>query len=352
MSVRLSRRLLFDDETRKVELLSTRVCDLPLRLPGSLLGRCVERALEDARAFGIALEPRFYLSDGYGCVQGTTNIGLGFWDTDELLRDLHADRLGRRRDEMDLVLLLRHEIGHAFCYGHKLYLLPEFRNVFGIRGNFFTTYPEHDRYRYDPYSIDHVNPDFDWYAQKHPDDDFAETFAVFLDRSGGWKERYRGRLGALRKIAYVGRLARSYGGRAPQLQPGEGQIDEPVEQIRRTVAQFFRVSRKRYLKRAQGYLDDDLRAIFRKPERLQRPSSPALKLLRHHRQFLEASVRNRVRPKDPHVVADLLEKVRQRLTALGLVFPDDERERTLAELLGFVLHKAELFHRFGTFREV
>ena len=202
--MRLSRRLLFDDETRKAELLSSRVCDLPLRLPGSLVGRCVERALEDARAFGIALEPHFYLSDGYGCVQGTANIGLGFWDADELLRDLHADRLGRRRDEMDLLLLLRHEIGHAFCYAHKLYLLPEFRRVFGIRGNFFATYPEHDRYRFDPYSVDHVNPDFDWYAQKHPDDDFAETFAVFLDRTGGWKERYRGRLGALRKIAYVG----------------------------------------------------------------------------------------------------------------------------------------------------
>ena len=158
--------------------------------------------------------------------------------------------------------------------------------------------------------------------------------------------------GKCRLCRMTANLPRDKTGARHLVQPGEGPIDKPVEQIRRTVAQFFRVSRKRYLKRAQGFLDDDLRAIFRKPDRLQRPTSPALTLLRHHRRFLEAAVRNRVRPRDPHVVADLLDKIRQRLAALGLVYPDDERERTLAELLGLVLHKTELFHRFGTFREV
>jgi hypothetical protein len=349
--VRLSRKLLFDDDTRKTELLSTRVCDLPLRLSGSLVGRCVDRALEEARAFGIASDPYFYLSDAYGCVQGTANIGLGFWDADPLLREIHADKVGRRRDELDLVLLIKHEIGHAFCYGHKLFQLPEFRNVFGIRGNFFNTYPDHDRYRYDPYSIDHVNPDGDHYAQKHPDDDFAETFATFLDTTGAWKERYRGRLGALRKIAFAGRLVRMYGARPPQIAAGEGTIDKPLEEIRLTVAQFFRVGRKRYLKRAQGFLDDELSAIFREPRRLQRPSTAAAALLRRQRKFIEASVIDRVRPKDVRAVGDLLDKIRVRLHALGLVYLDDEHDRTLAELYGLVLYKTLLFHRFGTFRE-
>jgi ribosomal 50S subunit-associated protein YjgA (DUF615 family) len=352
VSVRLSRKLLYDADTLRCELLSTRVCDLRLKLNGSLLGRCVRRAQEEARAFGIALEPYFYLSDGYGCVQGTTNIGVGFWDADPLLRDIHADKIGRRRDEMDLVLLLKHEIGHAFCYGHKLYQLPEFRTTFGIRGNFFATYPEHNRYRYNPFSPDHVNPDGDHYAQKHPDDDFAETFATYLDTAGTWRERYRGRIGALRKIAFVGRLVRNIGGLAPAVEPGAGLVDAPVQEIRRTVAQFFRVGRKRYLKRAQGYVDDDLRGIFRSVERLQRPSTPAATLLRRHRKFIEASVRNRAHPKDPHVVADLLDKIRGRLKALGLVHLDEERDRALAELYGLVLQKTLLFTRFGTFRDV
>jgi hypothetical protein len=351
VSVRLSRKLLFDDDTRKTELLSTRVCDLPLRIRASLSGRCIDRAMEEVRSFGIAMEPYFYLSDDYGCVQGTINIGLGFWDADANLRDIFEDKVGRRRDELDLVLLLKHEIGHAFCYGHKLYQLPEFRSVFGIRGRFFATYPNHNRYTVDPYSIDHVNPDGDHYAQKHPDDDFAETFATFLDSTAAWKERYRGRLGALRKIAYCGRLVRTYGTLVPQIEPGDGLIDAPVEEIRRTVAQFFRTSRKRYLKRAQGFLDDELSAIFREPARLQRPSSPAVALLRRHRKFLDASVRDRVHPKDPLVVADLLDKVRMRLNALGLVYLDEEHDRTLAELYGLVLHKTLNFQRFSTFRD-
>ena len=349
--MRLSRKLLFDDDTRKTELLSTRVCDLTLRVPGSLLGRCIDRTMEETRSFGIALEPYFYLSDAYGCVQGTVNIGLGFWDADPLLREIYGDKLRRRRDELDIVLLVKHEIGHAFCYGHKLYQLPEFRSVFGIRGRFFSTYPQDNRYRFDPFSIDHVNPDGDFYAQKHPDDDFAETFATFLDRTGAWKERYRGRLGALRKIAYVGRLVRTYRALATQISPAEGLIDAPVEQIRRTVAQFFRTGRKRYLQRAQGFLDDELEAIFREPGRLQRPATPAATLLRRQRKFLEASVRTRARVKDPHVVGDLLDKIRLRLNVLGLVYLDEEYDRTLAELYGLVLHKTLNFQRFATFRE-
>jgi hypothetical protein len=348
--VRLSRKLLFDEATLKTELLATRVCDLELHLHGNRLWQCIDHALAEARSFGITLEPYFYFSDGYGCVQGTVNIGLGYWDADELLRKIHDDCRGYTRDEVDLVLLLKHEIGHAFCYAHKLYQLPEFRKVFGIRGNFFATYPDHDRYAYDPYSVDHVNPDYDHYAQKHPDDDFAETFATFLDGEQTWQERYRGRVGALRKIAYVAKLAESYGGRTPAVEPGSGLIDAPVEEIRKTVAQFFRVRSTRYLRSAAGYLDDELRGVFRVADRLKRRTLPATRLLSRNRKFIESSVRERVRPKDPHVVADLVDKIRGRLKFLGLVYLEEEEDRALAELYGIVLHKTVLFSRFGTFR--
>lgn len=348
--MRLSRQLLYDRATLKTEMLSARVCDLRLRLSGSVLGSCVERALEEAQHFGITLQPHFYLSDGYGCVQGTANVGLGFWDVDEVLREIHRDRRGYSRDAADLVLLLKHEIGHAFCYSHKLFQLREFRKIFGVQGHFFASYPDHNGYRVDPYSNDHVNPDGDNYAQKHPDEDFAETFATFLDRSGAWKERYRGRSGALRKLNYVGRLINTYGGRPPVVAPGTGCIDVPVAEIRQTVAQFFRMSRKRYLRSAGGYFDDDLMEIFRPGSaRLLRPTAKAATLLSRQRRFLEASIRTRVRPKDPRVVGDVLEKVRSRLKVLDLVYAKEEQDRTLAEIYGLVLHKVVLFNRFGAF---
>jgi len=347
--MRLSRKILFDSATSKTELLSTPVCDLGLRLPGTLLRSCIDRATEDVHAFGVQIDPFFYLSDGYGCVQGTANIGLGFWDANDLLRDVHQDARGYTRDEMDLVLLLKHEIGHAFCYAHKLYQLSDFRRVFRIRGRFFATYPDHNHFPVDPYSVDHVNPDFDHYAQKHPDDDFAETFATYIDPEAAWRERYRARSGALRKITFVAQLIAAYGKAVPEVEPGSGLLDLPVERIRKTVAQFFRISRSRYLRAADGYLDDDLRQIFHSPGRRQN-AAPARDLLRRYRKFIEASVCERVRPRDSRSVTDLLDKLRSRFGALGLVYDVEEQDKALAELYGLVLHKSFVFNRFGTFR--
>lgn len=349
--MRLSRKLLYNADTLKTELLHTRICDLRLRLRGSRLGRCVDRAMDDVRAFGITLEPFFYLSDAYGCVEGTANIGLGFWDADPLLREIRKDKTGQLRDDVDIALLVKHEVGHAFCYSHKLYLLPEFRRGFGIRGNFFRTYPDDGRYRFDRWSVDHVNPVGDHYAQKHPDDDFAETFATFLDPKAAWRDRYRGRIGALRKIALAARLVRQYGGRTPAIRSGGAAIHGPLDEFRQTVAQFFRVARRRYMKHAQGFLDDELEGIFRTPGRLKKPTTAAAALLLRHRKFIEASVRARVRPKDPQVAADVLDKIAHRLKAIDLVYFDDEQDRVLAELYGMVLVKTLLFHRFGVFRE-
>jgi hypothetical protein len=264
---------------------------------------------------------------------------------------VHHDVRGYTRDEMDLVLLLKHEIGHAFCYSHKLFQLPEFREVFSIRGNFFATYPDHDRYLYDPYSLDHVNPDNDHYAQKHPDDDFAETFTTYADRTEVWRDRYRNRAGALRKISFVAELVAQYGNEPAVVAPGSGLVDVPVEEIRKTVAQFFRISRSRYLRAAQGYLDDDLRRIFRTRGRTQRRCLAASTLLRRHRKFVETSVVRRLRLRDRYTVSDLLDKIRSRVKVLGLVYLVEEEPRALAELHGLVLHKALLFQKFGTFRD-
>ena len=348
--MRLSRKLLFCPDTIKTEYLNSRVCDLDLRINGNLLGQAVQRAREEIREFGVGLDVNFYLSDGYGCVENTVNIGLGFWDADENLREIRRDLVGRIRDQSDLLLLLKHEVGHAFGYAHRLYELDEFRKVFHIRGDFFASYPPHDRYSFDPYSADYVNPDNDHYAQKHPDDDFAETFATVIDPKEGWRERYKGRAGALKKIAFVLRIIRDHGQKPVKLVPREGFIDAPYQTIRKTVAQFFRVSRKRYFQGAHGYIDDELEAIFRRPGRLQRTFLPAPTLLRKYRRFIESSIRERVRPRDPELICDLLDKVRVRVKALGLVYLKEEQDRALAELYGLVLHKTVLFSRFGMFR--
>jgi len=342
------RRLLFSRDTLKTELLGTPVKDLGLRIPGSILEACIAKALDDCRLFTVELEPYFYLSDSYGCVAGTTNIGLGFWDADPLLREVVKETRRVLRDENDILILLKHEIGHAFCYAHKLYRLKEFRETFNVEGHFFNTYPQDNRYRADPWSPNYVNPDGDYYAQKHPDDDFAETFATYVDPSESWRERYKVRNGALRKILFVRRAIRAYRGKRNYASDNGRNLHVPASEIGATVAEFFHVSGRRYVFGPNGYVDHDLKEVFRAAGRLQKPTLPAASLLNRHRLFIEKTVAAQIGLRDARPVRDILDKVAARLRALRLVYLEAEEERTLAALASFVTLKALAFKMFGT----
>ncbi|MBI5480253.1 MAG: putative zinc-binding metallopeptidase [Deltaproteobacteria bacterium] len=350
--MRLTRTLLWNADTRKTELLHTPVNALPLgwEEKGNILGRCITQVMKDVQHFGVTLNPTFYLSDAYGCVEGTTNIGLGFWDADQDLREIRRDVKEQMRDEADLVLLLKHEVGHAFCYAYKLYRLKEFRQLFQVEGNYFRSYPDGNTYKPDPFSKDFVNPDYDHYAQKHPDDDFAETFSVVVDPAEAWRGRYGGRPGALRKLTFVLRLIKQYSKKKPLLESDSQPLHMPVSDIKQTVAEFFHISRRRYLAAAEGFMDPELLQIFAKPDRLKSETITASLLVARSRVFIEQVVKRRANIKDKHLVSDILDKINERVRDLGLVYRQRDEARVLAELLALVLIKARNFALFNTFR--
>ena len=73
----------------------------------------------------------------------------------------------------------------------------------GLFGRSSTRYPSY--YRPDPASRSFVQHLRLWYAQSHPDEDFAETFAVWLTPRSNWRKRYAG-WPALKKLQYVDEL--------------------------------------------------------------------------------------------------------------------------------------------------
>src|SRR5919109_211112 len=83
--------------------------------------------------------------------------------------------------------ILRHEAGHIIDNVYKLRLRRQRRSLFGS-----STEPYPEFYSPRPYSksfVQHIDP---WYAQSHPDEDFAETFAVWLNPESDWQKRYAG----------------------------------------------------------------------------------------------------------------------------------------------------------------
>jgi len=288
------------------------------------------------------MKPVFYLSNEYGTVVGTSNIGVGFWDADPTLWELYQEARGTANSKADILLLLRHECGHAFCYSYKLYRQPEFRRLFRVRGHFFWTYPKTDRYVPNPWSKDFVNPFGDHYAQKHPDDDFADTFTEFL--AGGWKQRYRAKPGALRKLRYVDRMVRKWG-RKPALVPNDPEnLDLPLSEMRQSVRDFLRASIARYKTRAQGYLDSDLEAIF---VRRRNGCTPAGEFVSKFGREVEGRASAWSGAAAP-VVRDILDKIRARAGALGLGVED--KRKTLVELSAYVTSLATRFAMSGRFR--
>jgi hypothetical protein len=186
--------------------------------------------------------------------------------------------------------------------------------------------------RANPWSRDFVNPMGDHYAQKHPDDDFAETFCVWLTPRRNWRREYRLYPGALVKLAYVERIVRELRRTEPEIEQDDSLLDEPLSENNTTLADFLRARTTHYRRLATGYVDSDLRRLFRKPPTRSSPNRhwiPAEEFL-HELQPQLAARTARCAKGEPLVVKDFLEKciVRARKLSLGF-FREDREKKTL-----------------------
>ena len=107
--------------------------------------------------------------------------------------------------------ILRHEAGHAIDNAYRLRRRRRWREVFGPASR---PYPA--RYRARAGSRRYVHHLGEWYAQAHPTEDFAETFAVWLTPKSAWRRNYAG-WPALHKLQAVDRARRE---RARPARPG------------------------------------------------------------------------------------------------------------------------------------
>ncbi|HTY62851.1 MAG TPA: putative zinc-binding metallopeptidase [Acidobacteriota bacterium] len=338
MQKRKTRELLYSPDTLKFEILHTAVNKLGLALKGTLIDEAIRRVREDMARVGITqLNPNFYLSNSYGCVAGTTNIAVGFYDCSEYLRQLNKEIRNWLYDPADILQIIRHEVGHAFCYAYKLYRTKEFRRLFKVKGHFFNTYTEHLGGRANPWSADFVNPAGDYYAQKHPDEDFAETFSVWLTPEVDWQDQFRSKPGALKKLSYVERVVSDFGRQGTLLNNGgSNTLDMPVEQLSMTVAQFLgakTAQMKTYRRRATSYVDGDLRELFQGSprnlplHRFRREYRRGARFLRTYKRLLINRVSYWVGVED-FVVSDLIDKlaIRARATERFLKLADSEKK--------------------------
>jgi hypothetical protein len=260
------------------EILTKPIKELGLKLEGSHLERYVEKLYRELEQKGLKkFRPLCYLTDEWGCPSGEPIIGIPFYLADPKLARLEK-AMNDLEDEREILMYLRHEAGHAFNYAYELYKTPEWRDLFGPFRR-----PYRDNYRPIPFSRNFVRHIPGWYAQKHPDEDFAETFAVWLTPRSEWRKRYKG-WGALAKLRYVDRMAHRLRDTEP-LRP-QGRADLTVDEMDTTVADFYQKALQKHLTPAELALDTDLTDIFKVARRQQKHVRPAADLVKENRKTL------------------------------------------------------------------
>ena len=237
------------------ELLDVRMCDLPVAIEGPIADRLAQLR-EEMAAKGVRCPIHFYLADEWFTPDGATAIAIPFYLAHPRLEKLEESQMfevegGEHEWSMRI---LRHEAGHAIDNAYQLRRRRQRREVFG---SYKKPYPE--SYIPRPYSKSFVLHLDSWYAQSHPDEDFAETFAVWLSPASEWRQRYAG-WPALRKLEYMDRLMASLRQQRPRLE-NLTEVD-PLSQIRTTLRQHYRTKRRHYGVDHPNFYDRDLRRIF------------------------------------------------------------------------------------------
>ncbi len=269
----------FKDE----ELLALRICDLGVRIEGSEVEGRVAQLYEELGARGVALRPACYLGDEWFSPEGVPAIAIPFYLAHPRLKALELHQMleveGGTAEWCQK--LLRHECGHAVDHAYRFSSRPDWRETFGSPDAEYT--PE--TYRPRPYSKSFVRHLDNWYAQAHPDEDFAETFAVWLTMTPDeWRERYRG-WKALEKLEYAGRLLQEAAGQPPPRTRGR-RISE-ASKLKKTLARHYAARRKLYAEDFPDFHDADLHAIFGNGEP---GGEAAARLMRRNRKPLVDSI--------------------------------------------------------------
>src|SRR5467141_3590752 len=215
-------------------LLKVQIKDLGLRLEGSMLEKYIAQLYRELASRGLSrFHPPCYLSDEWACPDREPIIGIPFYLADPKLQALERS-LNDLEDEREILMYLRHEAGHAFNYAYELYDAPEWIELFGPFDR-----PYVESYTPVPFYRRYVRHIAGWYAQKHPDEDFAETFAVWLTPRSNWRRKYAG-WPALRKLDYVDRMARELARVEPKRALSRALAELPVDQMTERVEEFYR----------------------------------------------------------------------------------------------------------------
>jgi len=305
------------------ELLAKRIMDLPIAIEGTWLEDCVKQLYSELEAKGLVFYPDCYLADEWLTPENEVAIGIPFYLAHPALIKLERRMMLEAEGEGKLwcMQLLRHEAGHAFSYAYDLHKRKEWRKHFGLSSEEYG-----DTYKYKPYSKSYVRHLDGFYAQYHPDEDFVETFAVWLTPDSNWREKYKG-WKALEKLEFVDQLMASIKGVKPLKAKGKKLWNQKNLTI--TLANYYK---KKYQQEKEEFVDfhdvqlakiftalsDEEWWAFKKERRRTKNLITAEELIRQHAKNIVNSV-DRCTGERKYIINDLLKNIALRAKQMQMI---------------------------------
>ena len=301
----------------EADLLDLRLSQLPVRIEGTWLEAKVAQLHRELSARDIRFAPRCYLADEWLTPEGEPVVGIPFYLAHPRLIALQKKMMLEAEGDTDdwCMKLLRHEAGHALSYAFGLNRRRSWQRVFGRSSEAYE-----ETYRFRPYSRSFVRHLDYYYAQYHPDEDFVETFAVWLTPGLDWKKQYAG-WKALDKLLFVDKLMQGIAGKPPLKSTGR-QLWK-ITSIRSTLGRYYRKRRQTEAEDFPEFHDDNLRRMFGTGDAKDPARRRVDQLLQAHRKSLLISV-SAWTGERRFMVNEVYKAVLQRCRALHLVTEDPE----------------------------
>jgi len=309
------------------KLLEVRMCDLKLSIEGTELEGRVAQLNGELEARGLIFRPHYYLSDEWFTPDGIPGIAIPFYLAHPRLAKLEQKEMLEVEggDAESCLRILRHEAGHAIDNAYRLRRRPTRRRLFGNPG---IDYPEY--YTPKPYSKSFVQHLDHWYAQSHPDEDFAETFAVWLDANGMWATRYAG-WPVQRKLEYMDKLMRELARKRPVV-TSKRQVD-PLSRLKKTLGDHYRKKREHYGLEHPDFYESDLHKLFSDAPQYAKNMSAA-RFVRRIRREVRSTVAS-FTDSYQYTIDQLLSKIIERCRELNLRLTEPE-ETTKIDFMVFL----------------
>ena len=268
------------------DLLNLRFKDLGLNLSHSPMLKWINDVEKELSVHGLHFKPHYWIADEWFVADGIAGVAIPFYLFHPALTRLHKSQ-GYEVEgctEIQFKKLLRHKLGHAIDNAFGLRRSKKRQRLFGLTSTHYPTsyHPKlHSRHY-----VRHLNSG---YAQAHPDEDWAETFAVWLNPRSNWKERYKN-WPALKKLQLVDELMHSL--RGLKVKRRDQNTVGDVSHSNKRLKEFYQLQKSQKSINQCGYLKKLVPQVFvsttSRDENVQ-----TLKFLKSHRRSLCQSVARR-----------------------------------------------------------